>query len=452
MRSLLVYAQEAARLDIIELNYAMSSEDFEFKILPEYAKPAKGVVLRIFVFVYRMFSSFIRYTRRLEGLDESFDVLFFVDTKNQLDSLFPVHKSLPHSTIVGFNMYAHIVFSARKVYVLSLPFFLIVIWHYFRSKGFIRRSFQYSFNHYWLAYGKYIVSRRYIEKMKPKAIVMSNDHSIENRTFLAAASTSGVVTVYLQHAQIAATLRYPVLAFDYALLDGEDALRKYDALGPSKSQAYLIGSPKYDEFFPFIKKDDTVQLLGIATNLFDPMERVEELYAELTRHFRYDQIIVRPHPAVCGQRKWMTFSRKYRVEISDSTHEHPYEFLKRIDVLIASDSNIHLEAAQLSICSLYYDFFAHQLDHYGFLSGGLLDNRHNMPADLIKTIQALKESYPNVRQRAKYYCDTIGTKYDGRSTELASDLIKKISLGIKIDSGIWEPILDLENLQAYRPK
>lgn len=150
--------------------------------------------------------------------------------------------------------------------------------------------------------------------------------------------------------------------------------------------------------------------------------------------------------------KWAQLSRKYHSDISDPLQELPYEFLQRIDVLIAGDSNIHLEAVQMNIYPLYYDFSSRQLDHYGFFAGGVLDKRHDNPAELLDTLNTLRDTLPDVRERAKYYCETINTKNDGQSTRLAGKLIQGISRGAEIDLDSWEPVENLVNLQAYRPK
>lgn len=447
------YLRDAARLDIIDLNYSFSSEQFEFRYTPAEARPRKGVVVRILVFLYRLLgSAFASRSGRSPLPTEPGSILFYARTKNQHDAILPVYKPLDHALIISWAGLEGSPFPIGRSYWIAVVFFPLVIIQFVKARGFVRESFRYIFDYYWLTYGIYVSTRMLLNKIAPSVVVMSNDHIVYNRTFTQAAKDAGVPTVYLQHAQIAGTLRYPVLAFDYALLDGEDALRKYDALGSTSSRVFLVGSPKHDEYYSHIKKKRTLQSLGLAANRFDPSGRIEELCMALSSHFPSYRIILRPHPAMWNQQNWSQFSKKYGVELSDPLQEHPYEYLQKVDVLIAGDSNIHLEAAQLNIYPLYYDFSSRQLDHYGFLAGGLLDKRHENPADLIETLDALSDPLPDVRKRARYYCATIDTRHDGRSTELAAGLIQDIARGNEIDLASWEPVENLAHLQAYRPK
>ena len=51
---------------------------------------------------------------------------------------------------------------------------------------------------------------------------------------------------------------------------------------------------------------------------------------------------------------------------------------------------------------------------------------------IVGLLNDLHTEKPNIRNKTKLYCDTVGTKWDGKSTDLAVQIIsKKIGLNYK---------------------
>lgn len=117
-------------------------------------------------------------------------------------------------------------------------------------------------------------------------------------------------------------------------------------------------------------------------------------------------------------------ARNTNVILSNPLLEGPFEYLTRIDALIAGDSSIHLEAVLLNIYSIYYDNKGEFLDHYGFVKNGLVHKAEHLE-DIGKIIGTIKNERPKVREKAKHYVSTIDTEYDGKSTQLAVGIIEE---------------------------
>jgi len=102
----------------------------------------------------------------------------------------------------------------------------------------------------------------------------------------------------------------------------------------------------------------------------------------------------------------------------------------------------------MNVISIFYDFSqAPELIKYSFIEKGLSEYKVDpkAAADFLRTVF---EHKPNVRLKAKAYCATVGTEYDGRSTELASGIINSLVSDGKVDISRWKRISGV-NLEAY---
>ena len=127
--------------------------------------------------------------------------------------------------------------------------------------------------------------------------------------------------------------------------------------------------------------------------------------------------------------------------------EPSFDFLKQCDAIIAGDSNILLEAALMNVLPMYYDFSLSKLDFYGFVHNKLA-TYYSMPDELCSALKAIIDNKPSVRLKAKYYCSTIGTHYDGHSSDLASAIIQEFVYGNNINMKLWNRTSTV-NLEAY---
>src|SRR5690606_29498036 len=133
-----------------------------------------------------------------------------------------------------------------------------------------------------------------LKKYRPQAIVFANDHNADARAMLLAAKQLGIPTVYVQHSSVSHL--FPPLAFDLSLLEGQDSLDKYRLCGPVQGRVEFIGMPKADKFVQHRNRNQQVQTLGIACNLMDLTDEVQQLVRNISLDFPELRIQLRPHP------------------------------------------------------------------------------------------------------------------------------------------------------------
>lgn len=257
-----------------------------------------------------------------------------------------------------------------------------------------------------------------ITKMYPPIVViMSNDHNAVCRALLFAGKTNNFKTIYLQHAAV--TRLFPPLVFDLSLLEGEDSLNKYRLAGPLKGNIKLIGMPKFDAHFEHINASKKIKKIGIALNNGDDFIKYFNLSDLIVEQYPDIQVIYRFHPSINTDSLLIpTYSK-----LSDTKFETSFEYLKNVDALIAGNSSIHLEATLMNVVSIYIGFNQNpNQDYYGFLKNGLV--REIQSNEILNWLKKMTTLKPDVRYKAKYYVDTIGSEWDGKSTILVTKLIQ----------------------------
>ena len=254
----------------------------------------------------------------------------------------------------------------------------------------------------------------------PKVVVMANDHSTYNRCMIDICKKLSIKTVYVQHASV--TNKFPSLRFDYSFLDGLESLEKYEAQGLSQGKVFLSGGVRFDGISR--KKENMhIHKIGIALNEFDDKEKATKIISYLLTHGDVS-IVVRPHPARAGK-SFEDWCVKLHVKYSDSKNEPSFDFLYNIDVLLANDSSIHLDAAIVGCPSLVYNFSSDATqDYYGFIKHGLVREIND---------EHINEIYKHTKAASldvvRYYHASVGTAYEGQVGTLVLDLISNI-LGV----------------------
>ena len=413
---------------IADLNYCNSSKNFNFLSWCSYL-PKFGAIEQFFRFFRNMFGHLVLGFRPLKLMVPKQQIMFFYMSKNNFDSLKPVANLLPDSALITAHPkwkegYLIPMFFA---YLFSLPFLPILLCYIYKSKGYQRKSFSSFFERYWLTFGFYYFLRIYLRLTVPKAVVIANDHRPEPRTLVLVAQELKIPTFYIQHASVSE--KFPPLKFDYALLEGKDSLSKYSKIGEIKSKIFLTGMPKFDRYFSEINKNVNLRKLGICTNGLDPLNKVSNLVRYLKGKFPTIRLFLRPHPAETNKYKlfYQDLALRVSARYSNAETESAFTFLKKVDAIIACHSSILLEAALLNVYPIYYDYKNKNTDAYGYVKNGLADYVNNYK-DLGMIIERLIANKPCIRNRAKYYCETIGTENDGKSAELAKDIISSIVL------------------------
>lgn len=441
--------RQALKLDVWDLTYMYGSQRVFQRLgqLDAACRPRRGVALRLAAHVWRFKKSLKKCgaSRRMRVAPRS--VCLFAFSINQAASLSPIAKALPDAYLMGEAAGVLPVPFLAQAYSLSFLFLPVVCANYLRSKGYRKEAANYILDQHLLAYGYYMAARLWFRRALPSVVVLSNDHLMTHRVLATAARHEGVPTVYVQHASV--TDEFPPLSFDYALLDGYDALRVYDAAGPSDAKVFLVGMAKFDRYASSVNTRRAARAVGVCTNVLDPLERVEELCSELTARLQGVSLILRPHPADKRTDVWKSLSGRYGLELSDSRAEASFDFLRRIDVLVAGNSNIQLEAALLDVYPIYFDYAQDsQLQKYSFVDSGLCEYIADASA-VVRRLEVLQGDKPSVRQKARLYCATVGTAYDGRSCELAARLLQEIAAGGTPDLSRWRRVPGV-GLEAYQ--
>lgn len=268
------------------------------------------------------------------------------------------------------------------------------------------------------AAGSYQSAKLLLEKHPPRSIIFSNDHTIEARSYALAAYDLGIPTFFIQHACVRPD--FPPLCFSLNLLEGEDALIKYQLSGSIKGKVKLIGVPRIDPFLEHKNTAVQVQNIGICSNTIDSISAIEQTINLLCEKFPTLEITYRPHPS---DSRSLNID-KQRVKVSNSKVENPFEFLVKQDLIIAGNTSIHYEAAILNVVPVYFKFDkgGKTDDMYDFVKNGLV-KAADSKEDLIKIIQRNSIKKDQLNEKASYYHALLGTTYEGKSEEFAAQEI-----------------------------
>jgi len=362
-------------------------------------------------------------------------------SSNNFTSINPVYARLSKedANIFGDRMFNKdvILFVPTVISAcIAIFFFPFFLYHYLTSNSIDKKRTRQGINDIILSYPFYYVSYFWFRMVKPLGIVISNDHVYSTRILIHWANKFGVKSFYIQHASV--TKDFPVLEMSHAFLEGEDAKGKYVQAGSEQSKIELIGIPKLDHLFKRINYNKSIKVIGVASNSLEPKNAVLELILFLNKNYPEIPLIYRPHrfqyTETSYKQDFQNLIKKIpsNVIISDPFDELVADFLTKIDCLIAGESGIHLEAVLLNITSIYFFHKTEYFDDYGFVKNGLSHLAKDF-VELKNIIDEIKAKRPAVRHKAKRYCFTVDSEYDGRSTDLAVGLLKqKISNKIGI--------------------
>lgn len=347
----------------------------------------------------------------------SSEVLFITISQNNHRVLDPIIEKMDKSncSVIDINepSLSPSIYFLNRLSCIYLPAFLA---QYLRFSKEEKRICKNLFFEFFYTYAYMVYAERIIKMNNVKTIVMANDHASITRAFALQGHRYGVKTIYLQHCSIG--YHFPPLIFDYSLLDGEESLEKYKRIGRMDSNVVLLGNPRYDIISSYREKLISTGLFGIAVNSFDE-EKDLILLCKRLKESGFEGICVRPHP---GQKLYSDWYLKNNILISDPKMENPFQFLSKLDCLIAGESGIHLEASLMGVVSVYYILSGKEaVDWYSYIKNQLIPYAKTL--DELLTI--LKNHSQNMinSNLLKYYNASYGTIWDGRTAELVSEFI-----------------------------
>jgi len=451
MKKLSSILKYACKLDLLDACYIYSSKEMNYYSLLKnkgMLPKRRGILVRYLIAIKICFTTFFKHRVICSiNLNQS-NIFFPFDTKNQEAAVFPVIENLyaiQPIKVQGSSIDPS-VFRSR---IVSLCFLFHALACRKRANCYQKKMMSYFFDQYLLCYGHYFNASLFFRRQRPSAVLLANDHSMTARVIALAARDAGIMTIYIQHASVSEN--FPPLLYDYAFLDGKDALRKYLSQGRTQTKIFLAGIPKMDSLINEYRPLHSVDTIGIAINLLDDLRKVICVVKVLRSKFQEKIIVLRPHPALGSDLDMLRdICANLDVLLSDPHEEDVGDFLTRITLLISGESNIHLEATLLNKVSIYYPF-GERLDHYGFLEERLIFESHHLK-ELITEIIAVDKQYPSVLLRAKNYCATIGTSYQGRSSELVAQSLNEIVNSNIGSSKLWHESQENRGVFELDPK
>jgi hypothetical protein len=361
------------------------------------------------------------------------DILVVVTSSNQYDSISPVLNQegvKARVVIVEFNgtlKPGMLKFPIFISYLLSIFLIPQTLYYYFTCKdAYIKKSFRYGFKEYCLTFAYRFVNRVWLKLAKPKLLIILTDHQMVARDMVKSAKESGVKTLYIQHASI--TDHFPPLITDYAFLEGEDAKSKYLTIGKGHTDTIieLIGIMKLDGTLNQAVEERSIDNIGVCTNEFDDTEIAEKLIALFKKEFK---LTLRPHPGDPRYERWREMTRQHGITFSDSKQQKAAAFLTDVNCVVSYNSGIITESLMLNKPTFSFQLSDKVFDHYGFITHHIVD--HFTSADkLLTELNSIRNNPGSIswKSKAKYYCDTIDTPYEGRSAELVGKLFAKYNI------------------------
>ena len=405
-------------VNIFDLNYEFTSDELGILHTPKENLPKKGILIRI-LSLFKAVFFFVKNNKKRKRKIPQGSILFFALNDNEKKAFSENLKVNKSHHLIGDDHYIN-GFPILKIYLISLLFIPIVFFYFLATKDKTKKvSFKYVFDSYCLSFAAILISPSYLNKLNPKKIFISNHtrpfHRIIMRTF----RNRGLG--YIQHASFIDKMP-PFNGFDYLLVDGKDSLNKLINSHSSNNHIYLIGNSKYDNFLNYEKNSKDLKSIGVCVNNLDDLEDIKVLVKNIKENFPLLTIFLRPHPSDPRFMEMSDFSVLNKLNFSNSREVDSIEFLKGIDILLAGDSNIHLESIYLNIPSIYINFLNKSNDWYGFLKEKMLYNG-NSPIEIINILTTIKINEINVRELGKYFNASVGTIYQGKSGLLVSEII-----------------------------
>lgn len=384
-----------------------------------------GLTKRLLIYVLRVFKYVLTPSKRRST---EAAVLFLYGTFNQREALRPLATSFSSSMSVEFSSFSELdypetTFPLRYAYVKSVrfafPFFCIACCSSHRE------SLRVNLDKVILAVGFIEACRKYFLALRPKFVVLSNDHNLENRLVVAVATELKIRTVYVQHAEVSD--QFPSLSqFDIAFLNGAAARDVYASVGRLCGEVHLVGNMKLDKFkrkmLGCVAEAGPKNVIGFAYNLISNSDRVMEFVRKYNKNGV--SVLIRLHPR--QNRDFHYFEKMYAgcdVIVTRSTDMSVVEFLAQVDVLCGGNSSVLLESVILGRLAVLLSVDPLE-DYYGFLRRGVVISESDFD-NLAFNTKSLAQRLRLCQKNARYFDNSLGTQHYGYSALETARLIEE---------------------------
>lgn len=381
------------------------------------------------------------------------DIVIFAETDNQFSSVLPTIKALEEKNIKYILIVRSTVarhFSPVSGSKIPLKFdpttSILALYKWFQKSICLYRTIKNSnknikidwyFSRFCLSHAYLLAFVKVFQQISPKLILMSNDHNVANRCALFAAKYYNIKTIYIQHASVSSL--FPPLEFDYALLDGEKAYQTYrecffheegltniTTKNAENCEVLLTGQKKQVQVKKESKKLKTK--VGIAVNRLDDFSSVQVVSKKFSKAGY--EVLIRTHPyqdeIFVTQLKELS-ARDKSIALCDPELQGVSDFFSSIDMLIAGNTSIHLEASIAGIRTFYLEMSEDVLipDYYGYVKLGLscLLEPNFEPK---KVVSSLEKSLPARDKVIQKFSSTYGTKWQFHEGVLVRDILEAI--------------------------
>ncbi|MGR3434373.1 MAG: hypothetical protein ACU0CO_05720 [Shimia sp.] len=276
------------------------------------------------------------------------------------------------------------------------------------------------------------LAHRLLGQVRPRLLLVANDHTLPCRTLAAMAGAMGVPRAYVQHGQVSAL--FPPLDVEVALLDGHLAAAVYrrlaDASGAPPLRLICLGGGKMAgdgasprRSAPASAAAMAAPRIGLALNPTDAVPRALALAHALADGGAAVTIRLHPGtpPAVRAALEAGCADRD-RIALHGARDRPMAAYLAEIDGQVAGESSIHVDAALAGVPSWYATLHDQTalIDYYGFVAAGVIpalparDGRPD-PAPLLDG-----RAWPNPDHALVRVSESQGTVWQGREAELAA--------------------------------
>lgn len=380
----------------------------------------RALYLSLKGFIY----SLIHYNCKFNSYDKiRGKILFFCISLNNRRALSYVAKQFDNEDYLLIpDVLAKELTHVRVCFISMMHIFQLLV-HYGTYKGDAKRIYGYALPNVILTAGFYQIIGEFLNKMSPKCVLLSNDHVNCSRIIVKHCSTMGIPTIYIQHASVANY--YPKLDFTYAFLDGEESYNKYTEIHKNGiSKAIILGACRFDYMREkcILHKKDALDIIGIAVNMIDDYVIIKSVCHTLLDVNPKLKIVIRTHPAMLGFEHF-SFGNT-QIEYTSAKDETPIDFLNKIDLLIANDSSIHLDALMARVPSVMYSMASFGFsDQYSYVAQGLV---HHVRDEMELRDILINRKYRLVSsEKACYFNAAYEKEYEGKCSDIVADFIKR---------------------------
>jgi len=363
-------------------------------------------------------------------------IIFFADSKNQIDSLFPIYNALNKLKNINLIFYRfehylplgnliklfrflfqidNILKGEKKSILTNLAYNSIFV-------GDILKIFYNS--HLFILLIKIFNIKNNLNKflkVNPKLVVIANDFKIAGRLTANFFKLYNIPTLYIPHAAV------PIIEdlvtksdINYFAFGGEMDKHYYASRGVSKDSIEIVGVPRYEHFykgeiqeiveikdkfennkFNFKSKNFSIIL---TTNAFDDFSNEKIITSVINTLKELDiveNLFIKLHPREDGilHKKVLRDLNVNTVVVKDY---NTLELIKSSDLLLSSKSTTLLEAMIIGTPIIYLDFINEEFaeaSKYNFLDEDLIITVRN-EKELLQKVQELIFN----KEMIKKYC------------------------------------------------